>query len=801
MLKLFRKIKKDNRGSAIVVVIIALAFVGILSATAMWMSMANYRMKATDKGIKGNFYSAETVFEQIVAGLQGVSSDAAADAYRKVMQNYVTSTGEEERYSRFVKFYKDALIQELKSSTDPGKYKKDMIYGFLDDELQKKLDPSNPAYVTTDGNSLTMSEVLEKSADTLDFITLKDFELKFTDSNGYYSVIKTDIMISAPDMSFTMSAAMPDVFKYAIIADEELVNNTAGNANINGNVYVGEKGMALNGGTMTIDNADYVISMGDVKLTTTNSKLNIKHTDAAVNTQFWARDIDISTPARRQKGGILDIDADIFVEDDLTLQSPGSKVTLKGKYSGYGNSTTDASGSSAIMINNLNNDIDMSGLSELTVAGGSFVDLSSYYKDTDVRRLYDEIVSGTTISVNDIPMGESIAVKSDQVAFLVPEECVWITAEKSRTSFTQNPVVWSDSGYIELLDRYCDGHDDEAIAKVTDGMSGQPGKKLYQVMLDQELKNGKTLSAYVNSTSDIVRVFSTKGSGSTEKLLYYYMKMSPENARKFIQEYYGDNTEKMKEYFAVYIEGGDKLALPEKLNISGTYLAGSINGVAVSDNKIKGSTVNTADEKKKMDDSVQTYRSIIKSLTEKLVEGGYENTTFDTAARESHVFQNIIDESKVNTFLGAASGVTKKFTLDDGYYAMLTNVDDYVYPSGSDNDKCRLIIAMGNVEVKNDFTGVLFAKGKVTISGGDCTVTNIERDVTNEARSQLVRVLQCRYGHEGPSKENVIPLEMFTDGSKYVLAGTQITPREDAGTVSEKVDVLDTVNYKNWIKK
>ncbi len=795
MLRFIRTIKRDNKGSAIVVVIIALAFVGVLSVTAMWMSMANYRMKATDKGIKGNFYTAETVFEQIVAGLQGVSSDAAAEAYRKVMQNYVTSTGEEERYSRFVKFYKDALIMELKTSTDPGKYKSDMIYGFLDDDLKKKLDPSDPAYVTTDGNSLTMSGVMEKSSDTLDFITLKDFELKFTDSNGYYSVIKTDIMISAPDMAFTMSAAMPEVFKYAIIADDGIINNAAGNSNVKGNIYAGEDGIELVGGAMTVDNAGYVISMGDVKLTATNSKLNIKQSDASVSTQFWARDIDISTPARRQRGGALDINADIYVEDDLTLQSPGSNIILKGKYSGYGNSTTDAAGSSAIMVNNLNNNIDMSGLSELTVAGGSFIDLSSYYRDADVRRLYDQMESGTTISVNDIPMGESIAVKSDQIAFLVPEECIWVTSEKNSTAFTQNPVVWSDIEYSNLISRYCEGDTN----KITDGMSGQTGKTLYQVMLDKELKNGRTLSAYINSTSDIVRVFSTKGSGSTEKLLYYYMKMSPENAKTFIQEYYGENSEKMKEYFAVYIEGGDKLALPEKINTSGTFLAGSINGVPVSDNKIKGSTVNSAEEKKKLDDSIQANRRIIKSLTEKLVEGGYENTTFDTAARESHVFQNIINETKVNSFLGAPSGVTAKFTLDDGYYAIITN-SDYAYPSGSDNDKCRLIIAMDDLEIKGDFKGVLFAKGKVTIDG-DHTITNVEKDVTNESVSQLVRVLQCRYGGLDPMKENIVPLDMFIDGSEYVLAGTQITPRDDAGTLSEKVNVIDTVNYKNWIKK
>ena len=113
MLKMIKSISKNNKGSAIVVVIIALAFVGILSATAMWLSMSNYRMKATDRGIKGNFYTAETVFEEIIAGLQGESSDAAAVAYRKVLQNYVVTSGDSDRYSRFVKFYKEFTYFQL----------------------------------------------------------------------------------------------------------------------------------------------------------------------------------------------------------------------------------------------------------------------------------------------------------------------------------------------------------------------------------------------------------------------------------------------------------------------------------------------------------------------------------------------------------------------------------------------------------------------------------------------------------------------------------------------------------------
>ncbi len=807
MKKMIKKLKLNNNGSAIVVVIIALAFVGVLAATAMWMSMSNYRMKATDKSIKGNFYTAETVFEQIVAGLQGESSDAAATAYRRVMQNYVSASGDPERYSRFVKFYKEELINNLHDASVVGtaKYDKDRIAKYLDPALQTRLGVDAAHSTPADGNKFTMTGEMEKSSDDYDFITLKGFRLEFTDDKGYYSVIETDIMMTAPKVSFTMSSPMPEVFKYAIIADTGIKKNIA-NVDINGNIYAGEEGIDLGSGKLNIDNADYVISMGKVYLNSTNTELNIDHSDSSVNTQFWAKDIDITSEnPRNMSGGKINVNADTYVEDDLTLDAPAVETSFKGKYIGYGNSTTEADKSSALMINSLNSKVDMSGLDEFTLAGSSFISLSSYYKDTDVRRLYDLLISGEK-KVDDITMGDSIAIKSDQIALLVPEECIWIKSdapsEKIETEFSQNPVVYSDSAYTALLNKYCSG---DASKVSAGGTSGQTGKALYQVMFDKYLdkpdKDGNkvTLSRYVNSTDDIIRVYSNKGGGRNDILLYYYMKLSPEKASEFIRDYYDSNEEVVKEYYDVYVQG-DNLALPgSNINMAGPFLASTIGGVPVSGNKLNGKTIVTAEDEQKLIDSITSYKAIISSLTERLMEGGYVNNTIDTPSPESHVFQNVIDEAAVNTFLGAASGVTERFVLDDGYYALVTN-DDIEFPGGYDGSKCRLIISTKDVTVKGDFTGVMFVNGTVTIDS-DCTISGIEKSTIPDARSQLVRVLQCRFGATETARDKTKPLDLFIDGSNYVLAGTQITPRDESATESDKVDVLDTVNYKNWIKK
>ena len=67
--KICRK-KCDNRGSSIVIVIIAMAMIGILATTLLWMSYMNYMIKISDMRNKESFYSAEEVVEQIMAGLQ-----------------------------------------------------------------------------------------------------------------------------------------------------------------------------------------------------------------------------------------------------------------------------------------------------------------------------------------------------------------------------------------------------------------------------------------------------------------------------------------------------------------------------------------------------------------------------------------------------------------------------------------------------------------------------------------------------------------------------------------------------------
>ena len=59
---------KNKKGSSLVFVIIAVAFVGILSTIILRVTLINVETKGTDRSIKKNFYSAEAVTDKYRIG-------------------------------------------------------------------------------------------------------------------------------------------------------------------------------------------------------------------------------------------------------------------------------------------------------------------------------------------------------------------------------------------------------------------------------------------------------------------------------------------------------------------------------------------------------------------------------------------------------------------------------------------------------------------------------------------------------------------------------------------------------------
>ena len=120
MISKMRKIKSDNRGSALIVCIIVLLFVSILATVILYMSGVNYRMKKTDMFSKYAFYAAEEPLERMQSNLIIPMSVAFNDSYRVCNTIYdfraTSDARRKEFYTQFALSFRDLMIKQYGGS-------------------------------------------------------------------------------------------------------------------------------------------------------------------------------------------------------------------------------------------------------------------------------------------------------------------------------------------------------------------------------------------------------------------------------------------------------------------------------------------------------------------------------------------------------------------------------------------------------------------------------------------------------------------------------------------------------------
>lgn len=132
-----KKLKKDNRGVSLVMVIAAIALVTVLVTVALTMGLWNYQMKATNRISKNNFYDAERVLDEIRLGLQSDVSDAMSQAYVETMADY-TGRSTAKRTKHFNETYIKVLRSKLAQSSDENHYNVDYLLNFLDQKVKER---------------------------------------------------------------------------------------------------------------------------------------------------------------------------------------------------------------------------------------------------------------------------------------------------------------------------------------------------------------------------------------------------------------------------------------------------------------------------------------------------------------------------------------------------------------------------------------------------------------------------------------------------------------------------------------
>ena len=384
-----KKFKKLNQGNTFIIVVATLSFLAVLCASLLTAVAMCYRMKAYDINSRDNFYYLEQAMDELYAGVGGISMEHFNKAYNDVTDVIVVYDAEQKAYVTMSNDDANKLLSKLfiDGIKKDDKLQSSTIKTTLNNFLSNKYDAtSNPdginllsvGNVVTDNSSCIIKDVvLKRTASYSTVNTYKD-ESKLSDSAQYVQSITTDLVISSPKFNIDFSSIENDpMFDFSMISDMGVEITGLNNKTvINGNVYAASDFYnKIDGITSVNDNlnngvteksmysgfyvdkanvsiiADRFIVPGSIAAMNCSGMI-IKgsgRTDETIKSQVWTDNIVLGGYARQEgtntnrtyAGAELEMDANVYVSDDLELNATGSKYVLNGNYYGYNNARTD----------------------------------------------------------------------------------------------------------------------------------------------------------------------------------------------------------------------------------------------------------------------------------------------------------------------------------------------------------------------------------------------------------------------------------------------------------------------------
>ena len=805
------KTKKNNRGAAMIMVIVSIAFIGMLVAMIVYMAYCNYLMKGTDRAAKDNFYSAETALDIINAGLQQEISDSMAEAYVYTMKN------------------SDGITAEKMSSNFQEKY-----FGQLKTKLCEK-DYSNPTPTvknTDKWDVKQLKDILTKGGmspndsigvpgtvyvgivaglenalyhpDGSTYTEMQNLKIVYTNIKGYVSIIETDIRIKAPDLNYAVSTSRLNVENYSLIANNSLVNSNkyegapsdftpGANTTVTGNVFGGNDGIYVAnhkslsfvkpstsptpaGSTTEEDKMQYYLIANTLNVNNAKDSVGLVTDDKHLN---YVSNINVTT-------GNLSLDGATYVKDDLTTDGNGNNIKLSGIYRGYGDSLNNSGASSSILVNGANTKLDFSKLNELFLVGHAYVGTKHYDADADrYKAVYGAGADGdyieniqdyqtrleqtTSVSSNnveknakDVMLGESVSVKADQLIYMVPAECVGFDTDTGEQVLAKNPMSYEE--YQKLMTTY----------KTDPNDSTKYTTELKYKVVDLSRLWTKLGASF---TSDYKAVF-RRVNGSVLVYLYLDFGTNELQANEFFKTYYEHDKDGLSRYIKSYVSNiiwNPALASNnnQNLTLAGNAFYFTNNGKNLV---LQEDTLNSSNDKleaalKNVDTYADTYTSLMHMLK--------ENITDTTTMQQSNsVFENLVDVTAVSGKIKTADFKKDPASLTEKAVAHV-DTDDYTYDGSNPN--LKVIISLKNVYLKSNFDGLVIAGGDIVI-GSQCN------SVTYNP-TEVIKALRAK------SASGYYAYEALGDSGKFTYAETT----EVAG--NEYVDLGSLIVYQNWKKE
>ncbi len=207
----------NNRGSALLTVILVVGFLTILATTLLYITGMNFQIKQADYQNKKNFYTGETGLEEIRAHLMEDASEAAAKAYNNVTMRFIATGSKDLRQLEFNNEFTTQLQQIWDDRLAlEGNNWKNLIRRYYTDGT----NPASPYTMTLDPNGvydsnhdgvLDSSELLEIH-DVDGYIRIRGMRMTYTDpDNGRTTIITTDMDVYAPNLDWSAEGTSKDL--------------------------------------------------------------------------------------------------------------------------------------------------------------------------------------------------------------------------------------------------------------------------------------------------------------------------------------------------------------------------------------------------------------------------------------------------------------------------------------------------------------------------------------------------------------------------------------------------------------
>lgn len=514
-----------------------------------------------------------------------------------------------------------------------------------------------------------------------------------------------------------------------------------------------------------------------------------------------------------------------YFADDLTISGKNNNVTLAGNYFGYGSTVSalddscrfstiykqenvkTADLSSAISINGKNTTLDLSGLKKLMLAGKNYIASS-------------KVPSGNMgTNTQDIMTGESMTVKGTQLAYLAPTEILGNSSmtEDDRSAMT-NPMTFDE--YNTYL-----------------GSKGlkESGKDQVAVQWDTPVEswNNKTLKEIgVNPDEPVKTVFYNN---SSDGFVYFYLNFTDsQKAADFMQYFYLNGTkEKMDQYLSFYF-GSDGSGI--NIMDPQAYLRYVTNGNVLSydsskeSGKMEVATSAGSPDAKVLQEQIG-YQNTWYALNRKMITScdllntkveEDDNETHDETDASRSVYDNLVNEGKMVQFIKGITtsepwkyeyiadedngglkaimyhnGKKSTFKVKDANGNIKTETvagaDKTLTITKADEDKLRLVVCTGDVEIENGvhFKGIIMAKGTLTLGIG----ATLESSPLEAAKVFQAQISSFDDG------QSVKAQDFFWDGDQYVLGNSSSTSIGNNANSSDVYDLADCVIYDRWNKE